>query len=175
MTFKVDDKLLEELSHGLNSLVTLLGITSTVIKYEENGLDEYFNKEFEKIVDVEELVDNYGMEILDENGNPQYKEVLITTQEEQDRNKLKQIMTHLDSKSSQDLIDIFNKDTKSNVNNLDEMRKLIEDVKLSLSPVVQLGKVSESLERLGATSSTIEEIQNIYEREIEKLKSFLLL
>lgn len=176
MTVKISESLVEALNSGANALTNLVGITNTVIKREEEyGLDKYLNMEFERVLDVEEVVDEFGQSVLDEEGRPTYKDVELLSTAEQDRDRLKRLLSTMQVTSSKDLIKIFNEDTKSKVKSVEEMHDTLVEMKAKLFPVIQLGRVSESLEKLGASEETLEEISEIYNKEIKVLKKFFLM
>ena len=174
---KVDDSKLEGLNAGLNALTNLIAIIYTVSKHEESelGLEEYLNREFEQIHDLEIMEDEDGYTVRDDEGNPIFKDVFIPTEEEKNRDLLKKILTNIGATSSQELIDIFNKDTKSNVSNKYEAQELVLYHRKVLEPIVQMGRLYDNLKELGASKETLEDITNIYNREMEKLEKFLLL
>lgn len=174
---KLSEEKLVELNEGLNALSNLIAIIYTVAKHEESelGLEGYLNKEFDKIHELELEEDENGNVLRDESGNPITKDIFIISEDEKNRDILKKVMENTNIKSSKDAIELFNKDTKSNVSTRHEAQELVLYHRKLLEPVAQMGRLHESLSELGAKEETLKDIESIYNREIEKLEKFLLL
>lgn len=173
----VNEKELFALNHGLNSLLNLVAISSTVQKLEqtEEGLNGYLTKVYNREIEFDIVRDDDGLPVLGDDGEYTYVEVEVVSQEEQGRDKLKKILESLNITKLSQLIDLFNKDTKSSVESVEQMHDLVLEIRQKLEPVVQLGRVYENLGKLNARDETLVDIKNIYEKEMEALKKFLII
>ena len=152
---KINDELLSVVNARFADLMFEVGILGRLEDFMTRAeLDAYFAQTFEK----EQIKDIDG-EVLEE----------LTSDEEKIQQAFKRALEEIGVADRDELLAFLSSKLKTPVNDLDDVKVIVQQVKDDLTNVLQLDRVSDSLVKFGAKKATLKDIEKIKVNTLTRL------
>lgn len=152
---KINDEMLSLINAKFEDLMFEVGILGRLEDYTTRAeLDEYFAQTFEK-----ELVKDIDGEVIEE----------LTSDEEKLQSAFKRALEEIGVVDRDELLVFLSNKLKQPVKDLDEVKEVIQVIKDDLTNVLQLDRVSDSLDRFGAKAATLKDVEKIKNKTLVRL------
>lgn len=152
---KINDQLLGVVNARFEDLMFEVGILGRLEDFQtKTELDSYFAQTFEK----EQIKDIDG-EVIEE----------LTSDEEKLQEAFKRALNDIGVADRDELLAFLSNKLKQPVNDLDEVKEVVQVIKDDLTNVLQLDRVSDSLGKFGAKAATLKDVEKIKKNTLKRL------